>query len=326
MSHAVNLEQAAQLLARGHVVAIPTETVYGLAADATQPKAILKVFEIKRRPLEHPLIVHLADPEGIFHWSAHLPRFASILIEHFMPGPLTIVTRRPPHVAKEITGGRDSVALRVPAHPLTRALIQRLGELRSLPYPAIAAPSANRFGSVSPTCAAHVHADFHGEDLGVLDGGLCSAGIESTIVDCTKEVPTILRLGAIPQEAIDGVLGMRVPVETHGDVRAPGMLPAHYAPRAKVVVASSLSEFQSLSQKLRESYRFVASIGAPRELSSEFNHSIPWSDDMEANARALYSTLRHLDDLGVEAVLVLLPPLSGLGAAIADRLLRASKA
>lgn len=324
MTHAVDVAGAAALLARGGLVAFPTETVYGLGADADRPDAVAKVFAVKGRPTNHPLIVHVAQPEGLHAWARALPPFAVRLADVLMPGPITLVLPRSDRVNDVVTGGRDTVALRVPAHPMARALLDALSEARGLPHVGLAAPSANRFGSVSPTRAEHVHADLSGQDVGVLDGGPCEVGLESTIVDCASEGgPLILRVGGVPRERIEDVLGAHVPLATEGPSRAPGMMAAHYAPRARVIVTSEAGFEDAVREATRRHAR-VASLGHRTGLGAAVELLAP--DDDAALARSLYATLRSLDAQGVEAIVVALPRAQGLGLAVADRLTRASRA
>ncbi|MFO0710297.1 MAG: L-threonylcarbamoyladenylate synthase [Sandaracinus sp.] len=324
MTYEVDVERAADVLARGGLVAFPTETVYGLGADASQADAVAQIFRVKGRPSTHPLIVHVARVESLSDWARAIPPFAQRLADVLMPGPLTLILPRSPRASDAVTGGRDTVGLRVPAHPLARALIDALGARRSDRHAGIAAPSANRFGSVSPTSAAHVHADLGSDDVAVLDGGPCEVGLESTIVDCASEgSPTILRVGGVPREALEDVLGAPVPLATEGPARAPGMLAAHYAPRAKVIVASE-DTFEDEVRRAVSRGRRVASLGPRAGLGASLE--LVTAADPRERARTLYATLRELDARGAEEIVVALPPATGLGLAIADRLTRASRA
>jgi L-threonylcarbamoyladenylate synthase len=290
-------------LAAGGVVAIPTETVYGLAADMTNAAAVRRVYAIKGRPLDHPLIVHLPDAASIERYASDVPASAYRLVERFWPGPLTIVLRKSDAVPLSVTGGQSTVALRTIDHPLARAILLRFGG-------AVAAPSANRFGRVSPTTAEHVHADL-GDDVDlIVDGGPARIGVESTIVDLTADVPTILRAGAIGASALADALG--TPVLTHaggGYVRAPGMLAAHYAPRAALVLATDGAQASTAAQ-LRASGGRVAELTLP--------------EDPRAAARSLYASLRALDAQGFDTIVVTLPADIEANAAVRDRLLRAA--
>ena len=323
MTYDVDVARGAELLARGGLVAIPTETVYGLGADAHQPEAVRRIFVVKGRPTSHPLIVHLAHVEALTHWARTIPPFARRLADVLMPGPLTLILPRADHVSDAVTGGRDTVGLRVPRHPLAIALIDALSRARGESHAGIAAPSANRFGSVSPTTAAHVHADLEGEDVGVLDGGPCEVGLESTIVDCASEDagPSILRVGGIARELIEEVLGAPVPLATDGPSRAPGMMASHYAPRARVVIATGETIDDAIARARASGLR-VASLA---RRATHADRSITMSTNDAALARDLYATLRALDGEGLDVIVVELPDPRGLGLAIADRLTRASR-
>ncbi|TNF37501.1 MAG: threonylcarbamoyl-AMP synthase, partial [Deltaproteobacteria bacterium] len=223
--------EAVKVLERGGLVAVPTETVYGLAADASQPEAVLRIFLAKGRPADHPLIVHLPGASALSRWAAEVPPAAVALADAFWPGPLTMILPKADWVDPCVTGGRDSIGLRVPSHPMTLALLRAFDG-------GLAAPSANRFGHVSPTTAEHVR-----EDLGdrvdlILDGGPCPVGIESTIIDLSEDVPAILRLGAVTRDDLSEVLGRDVRVALDGPVKAPGQLASHYAPCAEVEVVA----------------------------------------------------------------------------------------
>ncbi|MCA9120965.1 MAG: threonylcarbamoyl-AMP synthase [Planctomycetaceae bacterium] len=290
---------AASMLRAGGVVALPTETVYGLGADASNEAAVRRVFSIKGRPANHPLIVHIGDTSNLTEWARTIPEAGLQLADRFWPGPLTLILPKGPRVSGVVTGGQDSVGLRVPNHPLA---LQLLREFRG----GIAAPSANRFGLVSPTTAEHVRRDL-GENVDfVLDGGACDVGVESTIIDLTSITPTILRPGGVTQESIEEVLGRRVPVVDVSEVRVSGQLKTHYAPRAAVVLTTAEALPQQ-AEKLREEGRRV------RILSE---------DDIAP--RELFASLRKADDEGVEVILVADPPNHGLGLAVTDRLLKAA--
>ncbi|MBI3256331.1 MAG: threonylcarbamoyl-AMP synthase, partial [Actinobacteria bacterium] len=231
---------AVGVLRAGGLVAFPTETVYGLGADASNDDAVRRIFAVKGRPTDHPLIVHLGDADQLDTWAREIPSDARLLAAACWPGPLTLVLWRSSVVSDVVTGGRDSVGLRVPSHPVALDLLRAFGG-------GVAAPSANRFGRVSPTTAAHVVADL-GDDVDlVLDGGACAVGVESTIVDLTGEAPMLLRQGGVSIETIEGVIGRAVIATAEGPERAPGMLAAHYAPTARV----ELVEAHRLQDRLR---------------------------------------------------------------------------
>lgn len=292
-------ERAIACLVAGGLVALPTETVYGLAARAEDPAAVRRVYAIKERPLDHPVIVHLAEADDLDAWVAEISPSARRLIDTCWPGPLTVLLRRSARVIDEITGGRPTVAVRVPAHPLTRRVIAGAG--------AVIAPSANVFGRVSPTTAEHVLDDLGdrldpGRDL-ILDGGPCRVGVESTIVDCTRDPAEVLRPGGIATEEIVRLLGE---VGTaSGPARASGMLAAHYAPRARVV----LVEVDDPADVGVDGERIVL---------------IDRCDDLVVYARDLYGLLRDADRRGAETIVARLPPATGLGHAIRDRLQKAA--
>lgn len=284
---------------------MPTETVYGLAAAARDESAVARIFSVKGRPSNHPLIVHIGDPCALERWGREVPDSARELAAAFWPGPLTMLVWRHPSVLDAVTGGRDTVGLRMPDHPVAL-------EILSLFDDGVAAPSANRFGAVSPTRAEHVVADIGAwldwsRDV-VIDGGACAVGIESTIVDLTTDRPTILRPGAVTAESIEAVVG---PVQRtdKGPSRAPGMLAAHYAPACEVIVATDAADAESLLFERR-------SAGQQAEV---------WSvDDLDAFAHDLYARLRNADERGLDTLIVIVPPSEGIGVAIIDRLLRAA--
>jgi len=296
-----DVERAASLLQEGGLVAIPTETVYGLAADATDPVAIARVYQVKGRPTGHPLIVHVADPDDVLSLVDDLPEAAQMLGAAAWPGPLTVIVPRPSSLPAAVAGGLDTVGIRVPAHPLARDLIRAAG----VP---VAAPSANLFGSVSPTAAEHVLADL-GERLdterdAILDGGPCDVGVESTIVDTVVFPPQILRAGAITAEQVAELVGSVA--APSGPSRASGMLASHYAPDCTVHLADGAAQAERLTDELP---------GA-RILDAR--------DGLVDVARNLYADLRRADDDGVEHLIAILPPAAGLGHAIRDRLQKAA--
>lgn len=305
-----DVARAADALRNGGVVAIPTETVYGLAADARQPAAVARIFEIKGRPTGHPVIVHLAGVDATDGWvgdvRADTAADIARLADACWPGPLTMLVRRGPNVIDAVTGGRPTVGLRVPAHPLTLELISLLGT-------GLAAPSANRFGRVSPTTAQHVL-----EDLGtlldpardaVLDGGPCPVGVESTIVDLTTTPPQVLRAGAITADDVESILAAPV-VEASGPSRASGMLVAHYAPDSEVVLVDDPDAAAAESDRRRDDGQRVRVVDR--------------TDDLVVAARELYADLRQADRDRLDALVVVLPPAAGLGHAVRDRLFKAA--
>ena len=312
------LAQAVRVLRAGGLVALPTETVYGLGADAEQVAAVERIFATKGRPTSHPLIVHVARSEAMARWAADVPSAARVLAERFWPGPLTLVLRRGARVPLAVTGGLDTVALRVPAHPLALALLEAFGG-------GIAAPSANRFGSISPTTAQHVRDDLGDAVDFVLDGGPCAVGVESTIVDVTGEQPAILRPGGVSREAMQAALGHDVPVRADVTVRAPGQHLTHYAPRAQVVLVEATA-IPDTARALLAGGRRVGVL-LPAEQSASFASDItvlPVPNSLDDYAHALFTLLRALDQQGCDVIVASLPPAMGIGLAIADRLQRAA--
>ena len=297
-----DVERAAEAIRRGGLVAMPTETVYGLAADARNDAAVARIFEVKGRPTGHPLIVHLADPGELDEWADRPSDAARTLAATAWPGPLTVIVRRSPLAGDVVTGGLDTVGLRVPAHPMAQALLAATGR-------PLAAPSANPFGATSPTTAQHVLADL-GERLDpardlILDGGASPVGIESTIVDCASDPPQVLRAGGIPTEQVEALLEGRL-APSSGPSRASGMLPSHYAPQAAVRLVDDPDDATALAA------------GTPGAVILDL------TDDVAAYARELYARLRAADAAGATCVIAVLPPAEGLGHAIRDRLTKAA--
>lgn len=304
---------AARALRAGRLVAFPTETVYGLGADASNPAAVARIFEVKGRPADHPVIVHLPGAEHLERWALDVPDEARALAAACWPGPLTLVLRRGRHVPDVVTGGRDTVGLRVPAHPVAQALLAAFGG-------GIAAPSANRFGRVSPTTATHVRHDL-GDDVEViLDGGPATVGVESTIVELVGPRPVVLRHGGVPAERLEEILGRQVERRAQGPARAPGMLEAHYAPRARVEVVDDVA-----TAVARAAATPQAGVLAPGD--APVPASLPHLDagaDAETYARVLYARLREADEIGLVLLVAVAPPDEGIGTAVRDRLRRAA--
>jgi L-threonylcarbamoyladenylate synthase len=313
-----DIDEAAGVLRAGGLVALPTETVYGLGANAEDPAAVARVFQAKGRPPTHPLIVHLAGAEQLADWVADLPDTARLLAERFWPGPLTLVLRRGSRVPLEATGGLETVAVRVPDHPVALALLSAFGG-------GVAAPSANRFGSVSPTTAQHVRAELGDAVDYVLDGGPCTVGVESTIVDATGDTPSILRPGGVTREALEAALGRPVAVPSASTVRVPGQHPSHYAPRARVVLVEP-EEIVAEAGRAQEAGHqvgvFLPDALAGTPVKAHAVVAVPASP--AAYARGLYGFLRELDLRGCDLILASLPAEEGLGLAIANRLRRAA--
>lgn len=300
-----SVDRALEVIGNGGLVALPTETVYGLAADADDERAVRSVFAAKGRPADHPLIVHVAEAGLLGEWASEIPDSAAVLAETCWPGPLTLLVPRAARVLDVVTGGRPTVGVRVPAHPLATALLTRFRA--SGGSGGLAAPSANRFGRVSPTTAAHVAADLGDAVDYVLDGGPCPVGVESTIVDCTVEPAQVLRPGGISAEQVAALLGTDgVAPEASGPSRAPGMLASHYAPDAQVVLVSSGDEARRLADATPGSV--IVDHGA----------------DLASYARSLYADLRAADLSGATTIIAVLPPAEGLGHAVRDRLVKAA--
>ncbi|HTW83032.1 MAG TPA: L-threonylcarbamoyladenylate synthase [Candidatus Sulfotelmatobacter sp.] len=296
------VERAVAVLRAGGVVALPTETVYGLAADVANPAAIARVYAVKGRPADHPLIVHAHDLAALDGYVAETTPALRALAARFWPGPLTAVVRRGPRTPLTVTGGQETVAVRIPAHPVTRAILQRFGG-------AVGAPSANRFGHVSPTTAAHVRADLGDAVDLIVDGGSAAVGVESTIVDLTADVPAVLRAGAITPTQLGSALGRPVVTRVGGSVRTPGNLPSHYAPRARLVLVAPDARVAEAAARAAAGER-VAVLELP--------------GDAAAAARTLYATLRALDVDGYDTIVATLPPDVEENAAVRDRLVRAA--
>ena len=294
-----DIRQAATLLRDGGVIGMPTETVYGLAALASNEEAVRRVFDIKGRPYDHPLIVHLSPTEDLSQWG-QFNSDATALAQAFWPGPLTLLVPRTARVPDWVTGGRDTVAIRVPNHPVAESLLELISD-------GVVAPSANLFGKVSPTEAKHVFNDLGKLVDYILDGGPSEHGVESTIVECI-DTPTILRPGSISKDDIEAVLHISMQADT-GESRAPGMLTSHYAPNAQVVLVETIEELRNQTSEL--------SISGTRCISLHF-------DSVQEYAFRLYASLRQADETGVDVVVALLPPDQGLGVAIRDRLRKAS--
>lgn len=306
------LDQAARALQSGSLIAFPTETVYGLGADATSAQAVARIYDVKGRPADHPLIVHIPGLDSLEIWTSDFPRYAIFLARDFWPGPMTLVLPRSATARDFITGGQKTVGLRVPAHPLALGLLHAFKKIGGL---GIAAPSANRFGQVSPTTAQAVE-----EEIGhylspidfILDGGAALVGVESTIIDCTGDSPRILRHGAITKEMIKESTGLNVSETEESDIRVSGSLEKHYSPAAKVIL-NAMAESG-------EGFIALSSIPTPR---GAIRLASPATTD--EYARVLYAALRSADAQGIEKIAVIPPEGEGLALAIQDRLLRASR-
>lgn len=319
------IAEAVRILRDGGLVAFPTETVYGLGADASNAAAVAKIFAVKGRPTEHPLIVHFASAEAAFQWAREVPDAARKLAQAFWPGPLTLVLHRGADVPDAVTGGQDTVGLRVPSHPVAQELLRQFGG-------GIAAPSANRFGRISPTRAAHVRDDLGSDVPLVLEGGAAEVGIESTILDLSRGQPVLLRPGHIKGEDIERVLGAAplapdaAAMQTPGTEvpRAPGTLDAHYAPRAALKLAKRTEIIDMLvTNRGRRIAVLAIEVTLPR-LQPALLRVVPAI--AAQYAQALYANLRELDAANPDLIIVETPPASDAWAAVRDRLTRAEKA
>jgi L-threonylcarbamoyladenylate synthase len=305
-----SLAQAAQLLKDGGLVALPTETVYGLGADATNPSAVARIYKVKGRPADHPLIVHIHSMQSLAAWADEIPSYAISLARDFWPGPMTLVLKRSILAEDFVTGGQPTVGLRVPDHVVALALLSAFEKIGGQ---GIAAPSANRFGHVSPTSAQAVQEEL-GEYLEerdqILDGGSSSVGVESTIIDCTSDSPRILRPGAITIEMIEESTGLKVST-AETNIRVSGSLEKHYAPSASV----HLNRLPVSG----EGFIAMANIRTP-----EGAHRLASPVDVEEFARILYEALRNGDRINLNEIKVMLPKGDGLASAIKDRLIKSS--
>jgi L-threonylcarbamoyladenylate synthase len=320
-----SIAAAAQALRAGELVGLPTETVYGLAADAASDTAVAKIFAAKGRPSNHPLIVHVADASDVSHFAQAVPDFAHPLMQAFWPGPLTLILPRRPEVGAATAGGQDSIGLRCPAHPVAHALLLAC---RALGVHGLAAPSANQFGRVSPTTAAHVQGEF-GADLLILDGGSCTVGIESTIIDCTRGAPVLLRPGAITREQVQAACG--VPLLDKAALAAPaprasGTLESHYAPRAKVRLMDAAALQAALDLLGAEAATLPLAVYARAALKLPAAQVLlrRMPADAVAAAQQLFAALRELDAQGVALIWVETPPATPEWEGVRDRLQRAA--
>ena len=312
-----DIAQTVAALASGKLCAIPTETVYGLAANALDEAAVARVFAAKERPADHPLIVHVATASDVSEWITELPKWAVDLTNAVWPGPLTIVGPRTALASNSVTGDQDTVAVRVPSHPLAQELLK---QLKTQGVTGVVAPSANRFGHVSPTSAAHVSADL-GENLDahgdlILDGGDCQVGVESTIVLATGSQPVILRPGAVTAADIKRITGVEVSEETTNAPRVSGALDSHYSPTAQVILITAVSQ-----SKFESKAGFLALAQTPTPTGLV---RLASPETIEDFAHELYGSLRAGDDLKLKTIYVVPPSGDGLAQAINDRLQRAA--
>jgi L-threonylcarbamoyladenylate synthase len=297
-----SLHRAVEVLGNGGVVAIPTETVYGLAAAVNNPSSLNKVFSVKGRPTTHPLIAHLSSIEQLNEWAIDISDDAKSLANACWPGPLSILLKKSVNLPYLVTGNRETAVFRVPANDFTRRLI----DATQVP---LAAPSANRFGKVSPTTAQHVLDDLGSDVDLIIDGGPCTIGVESTIVDFTCDPPQLLRPGGIPQEDIELILGKALQGQ-QGESRASGMLQSHYSPSCQILIANDLAHANVLL--------------AQQETMGNRTRLTLFSDDLPIYASTLYSQMRKADADGLDSLITIKPNQQGLGRAIFDRLMKAS--
>ena len=317
------IRAAVDVLECSGLVAMPTETVYGLAANAEDEKAVKKIFEAKNRPTTHPLIVHITGEEALDHWACDIPQSAYVLARKFWPGPLTMILKKSDAVGDWITGGQDSVGLRCPSHPWAVALIKAFAGKH---HRGLAAPSANTFGRISPTCAQHVRDDLGEKPKGkvdfILDGGQCEVGVESTIINLSGEHPEILRHGAVTRGMLEEALGCAVPDGSKDSPRVSGSLKSHYAPKTKVVLSDNIAaELEKLKDKK------VAVMASGQALEQTPAHVVKWfiaPSDASEYMHVLYTRLHELDQTGADLILIETPPTGDAWNAVQDRLNRAA--
>ncbi len=319
------VQQAADALCAGELLGLPTETVYGLAADANNERAVAKIFKAKGRPANHPLIVHVAASNSVHQFASAVPDFAQKLMAQFWPGPLTLILPRREEMAKAAAGGQDSVGLRCPSHPVALEVLKACAVQGVW---GVAAPSANLFGRVSPTSAVHVQSEF-GPGLLILDGGACEVGIESTIVDCTRGVPVLLRPGQISRTQIEQACGLKLvsPEALHTEApRASGTLESHYAPNAKVRLMSS-AEWQKALLALGPHTQNLALWSVQKPSHELMGAGLFWQampNNATQAAHDLFSVLRNFDSRGVQTIWIETPPETPEWEGVRDRLNRAA--
>lgn len=331
--HSAAITQAAQALQRGELLGLPTETVYGLAADAGNDAAVMAIYQAKGRPSDHPLIVHVASAQEAQRFARDIPAFAQRLMAAFWPGPLTLILPRQPDQAARAAGGQDSVGLRCPSHPVAQAVLRAAHALGVM---GVAAPSANQFGRVSPTTAAHVAAEFN-DKLLIVDGGACEVGIESTILDCTRGAPVLLRPGVLTPEQLAQACGLPIVVPQAPDADAPrasGTLASHYAPQARVRLMSAADLLAALQARAIDSASaprahpacvvWARTMLAPAQGWPTGVQVVRMPDDAAQCAHDLFAQLRAFDDAGVQEIWVESPPDLPAWAGVNDRLRRAA--
>ena len=301
---------AAEKLKAGHLVAFPTETVYGLGADATNQSAVKRIYQVKGRPIDHPLIVHVSSINGMSAWAKDIPTYATELARTFWPGPMTLILRRNRLAGDFITGGQESVAIRVPSHPVSMALLQNFETLGGL---GVAAPSANRFGQVSPTSSFDVAEEIgkflEAEDI-ILDGGRSDIGIESTIIDCMNSSPVVLRPGAVTKFMINQIIRIKESSENEL-VRSSGSFEKHYSPAARILI--------NVVPKFGQAYLALSEFGTPVGV-----YRISEPDTVEQFAKDLYRVMRRVDSLGIAELVIKIPTGNGLSEAISDRVFKSA--
>jgi L-threonylcarbamoyladenylate synthase len=314
------IDYAADLLGKGRLVAFPTETVYGLGADAANPEAVKRIFQVKGRPSNHPLIVHLGSPDQLDDWARNIPPEAKLLAARFWPGPLAMILNKKAEVPPEVTGGQQTVGLRVPDHPVALRLLRKFGG-------GIAAPSANRFCRISPTQALHVREELGEEVDLILDGGACEVGVESTIIDLSGPKPRLLRSGKISVPELEQVLNAPLQLSSsmqEEGIRAPGMMAVHYAPSKPAYRCAGEHVAETVKQCTRQKLHVGLLLYRETVPSSRRLHAIRMPEQPEAYARRLYSALRDLDHLRIDKILVEAPPEGEAWRAINDRLHKAT--
>lgn len=309
------IARAAALLHDGGLVALPTETVYGLGANAANDQAVARIFAVKGRPADHPLIIHLAEARQMTDWAREIPASAWKLAEHFWPGPLTLILKRAPGVAAAASGGLDTIGLRVPGHPVAHALLQALGG-------GLAAPSANRFGHISPTCADHVLAELNGRIDAVIDGGACEVGLESTILDLSGPHPQVLRPGRITAAELAAVIGSVRSSGTGAVPVVPGSLEAHYAPDTPMRLVTSAALETEAARRAASGSVVVLARRIPN--ATVDCHWLRLPDEARSFGHDLYARLREADALQADSLLIEQPPVTPEWEAVNDRLRRAS--
>ncbi|ESS72620.1 Sua5/YciO/YrdC/YwlC family protein [Methyloglobulus morosus KoM1] len=314
------IQLAAELLHQGKLVAIPTETVYGLGADAKNPEAVKRIFAAKGRPADHPLIVHILDKAALEEWAIEIPEIAWKLADRFWPGPLTIVLKKHPDVPMEVTGGQNTVALRVPNHPVTLSVLRAFGG-------GIAAPSANRYCRISPTLASHVEEELGDKVDMILDGGACQVGLESTIVDLSGTQPRLLRPGQISKSEIEELLQVKLLLpENNEQIHAPGMMEVHYAPDTTTILCT-VEQIEKIQQGVVYRHKYNLGVMAyDSEIKADTNsYVVKMPKHANDYAHVLYSIFRELDNPSVDIILVEQPPQTEEWRAVNDRIGKAAK-